>query len=183
MAQPLIHINDQLGLYPPESVHPPDLYEILTTQKAYLQQWLPWVNKLTTLEEVRDFLRDASRFNTGKQRFNTFIFCKDTLLGSIGLLVINRKHHIAEIGYWLRQDYQSKGIITKSCRHLMAYAFQQLQLNRLEIKVQSTNTRSLIIPRRLGFVHEATLRSCYFRDNQYFDMELFSFLKSEWKGL
>jgi RimJ/RimL family protein N-acetyltransferase len=63
-----------------------------------------------------------------------------------------------EIGYWLRTDATGAGYATEAVKLLVRLAFDLLQAERIEIRCDARNARSAAVPRRLGFVHEATLR-------------------------
>jgi hypothetical protein len=52
---------------------------------------------------------------------------------------LNRK---TELGYWLGQSFQGKGLITKSCRVLIAHAFSELKLNRVDMHCAVENGKA-----------------------------------------
>lgn len=175
-----LKVSTDVELRLPHINYASDLFNIIDQQRTYLRKWLSWVDETQSPEQMQDFIRTSRLFNKGGQRFTTFIFENGTIVGSIGLVRIDKDHQLAEIGYWLRQDYQGKGIITKACKTLIDYVFRYFTLNRLEIKVAKPNHKSQAIPLRLGFRHEATLREALYMHDQFFDLELFSMLKSEW---
>lgn len=87
----------------------------------------------------------------------------------------------AEIGYWLSEKYQKKGIVTQSVSTLLDYAFSELGLNRVQIRCAVGNIPSKNIPRRLGFLFEGIERDGeLLSDNQFTDIEVYSILKREW---
>ncbi len=181
MQQLLIKIDEHLELRGADPAFAEALYRTLQTQRAYLQPWLPWLEQARSVTHVRRLLHDFAAFNEGGQRLTTFISLEGKLVGSIGLIRIYRHHRRAEIGYWLQQEYQGRGIITRSCRALIKHSFLKLQLNRLEMHVPTQNVRSLNVPTRLGFRHEGTLRQYALLNNVFQDMEAFALLRKEWK--
>ncbi|MCY9002436.1 GNAT family N-acetyltransferase [Peribacillus frigoritolerans] len=72
----------------------------------------------------------------------------------IGLHFIDWKNKTKRIGYFLSEEVQGNGIITKSVSSLVNYLFKELDLNRTEIQVAGNNLQSISIPQRLGFVQE-----------------------------
>jgi ribosomal-protein-serine acetyltransferase len=174
-----IKIDNRITLRSPDPAYAEALMRIVTEQNTYLLPWLPWVKKTGNSKDLRRMLRNFEAFNQGGQQFTTFIFFDHLLAGSIGLMRIDRTHRRGEIGYWLRQELQGRGIITRCCRWLIPYAFDQLLLHRLEIRVPSHNERSLAIPQRLGFRHEGTLRQYLQLDGRFHDMEVFGLLKED----
>lgn len=69
----------------------------------------------------------------------------------MGFNKINRNNGSAEIGYWLSEDYQGKGIMTECVRTLADFGFESLKLSKIEIRCRAENARSVNIPKRLGF--------------------------------
>jgi RimJ/RimL family protein N-acetyltransferase len=102
------------------------------------------------------------------------------LLGATGLHRIDWAIPAMEIGYWLRPDAAGAGYATEAVQLLVRLAFGQLQAERVEIRCDALNLRSAAIPRRLGFVHEATLR-CARRnaDNALADTLVFALTRAD----
>jgi ribosomal-protein-serine acetyltransferase len=75
---------------------------------------------------------------------------------------------------------EGKGIISAACRVLIGYAFDELHLNRAEIRCATSNLRSAAIPERLGFRKEGVLRQSEFRDGQLHDFSIYGLLAEEW---
>jgi RimJ/RimL family protein N-acetyltransferase len=63
-----------------------------------------------------------------------------------------------EIGYFVRASRARQGIATESSAALTRVAFEVCEADRVEIRIEPTNTASLGVPRKLGFPEEATLR-------------------------
>jgi len=87
-----------------------------------------------------------------------------------------------EIGYWLSESFQGKGLMTDAARAVVAYLFDELDLNRVEIHCAAGNVKSAAIPRRLGFTLEGTSREGQLLNGRYQDILRFSMLKREWKA-
>ncbi len=83
----------------------------------------------------------------------------DRLLGATGLHRIDWSVPAMEIGYWLRPDAQGSGFATDAARLMTTFAFRHAHAERVEIRCDAANHRSAAVPRRLGYVHEATLRA------------------------
>jgi ribosomal-protein-serine acetyltransferase len=85
-----------------------------------------------------------------------------------------------ELGYWIAQNEEGKGTISKACKLLIDYAFAELDLNRIEIRCSVENTRSAAIPERLGFTLEGVLRQSHMRNGRLHDFSIYGLLRSEW---
>lgn len=168
--------------------HSEALFAVVDQNRQHLQTWLPWVGSSQSPEDTRKFIESSLHRLAEARGIVCGIWFHDTVIGSIDL-DINKMNHWGEIGYWLSANHQGKGVITKSCRCMMAYAFEELKLNRLVIRAAVGNHRSRAIAERLGFVQEGIARqSVWMRDrlelgraNRYLDLVTYSLLADEWK--
>jgi RimJ/RimL family protein N-acetyltransferase len=84
---------------------------------------------------------------------------KDTkLIGGTGLHPRIGDEEL-EIGYWIHKDYLNQGLTTEATAALIKVAFELIHVHRIEIHCDPANLASAAIPRKLGFVHEGTLRA------------------------
>ena len=126
-----------------------------------LQVWMPWAQKMPTLEESEERIRRARCDFLARKDLWLLLFLKDTntLVGGSGLHRINWEVPKFEIGYWCRKRFHGQGYITESTEAITTFAFEALEAKRVEIRCDSTNVRSIKIPERLGFELEGTLRN------------------------
>jgi RimJ/RimL family protein N-acetyltransferase len=82
---------------------------------------------------------------------------EELVLGGTGLHTREGLDGI-EIGYWIRESHIGRGLATEISAGLTRVAFEVCGVDRVVIRVDPTNVRSAAIPRKLGFVEEATLR-------------------------
>ncbi|MFK8100972.1 MAG: GNAT family N-acetyltransferase [Saprospiraceae bacterium] len=183
MKKSFLRVSDEITLHPPYQAYAKSIFAMVNAQRSYLGQWLPWVHDTLTVTNTEDFLKLAFRLNQGQQQLNSIIFYKEALAGSISLIKVDQEHKMAEMGYWLSQDLQGKGIITKAAKAMITHSFAVRQLNRIEIRVAKDNFKSKAIPQRLGFQLEGTLRECYRMDDGFVDLEVYGLLRKEWVGV
>jgi ribosomal-protein-serine acetyltransferase len=69
--------------------------------------------------------------------------------------------------------------MTKCTQYLINYCFEELNLNRVEIRTAVNNVKSQNIPKKLGFQQEGMIRQAEKLNGQYSDSYVFSLLKSE----
>lgn len=157
-----------------------ELFALVDRNREHLRHWLPWVDGTTTVEDSRQFrLQGLERFAENGS-FDAGIWHKGKLAGVIGLHRIAWAERKSSIGYWLGEEFQGKGLMTMACRAILQYAFEELELNRIEIKVATGNARSGAIPERLGFTHEGVLRDDGWLYDHHVDHDVFSLLRREW---
>ncbi len=174
-------IGQGIALVAPETVHAKPLFDLIQEQRSYLSNWISWIHTTQSVEDVRQFIRESRAFNEGGQRLTAFVRYHEQIVGSVGFVQLNMRHKKGELGYWLSQKLQGKGIVTLSCFKLIDFAFQQLYLNRIEIRILLNNKRSRGVPLRLGFQHEGRLRQAIWLNDQYHDMDIYSMLAPQWE--
>jgi RimJ/RimL family protein N-acetyltransferase len=138
----------------------PLLKEAVDSSLEHLRDWMQWALRAPlTLEENIQLLKQfRSAFDAGED-FTCGIFSADEqeLLGGTGLMPRTGPGGL-EIGYWVRASATRQGIVTESTAALTRVGFEVCCADRIEIRVDPDNEASLGVPRKLGFVHEATLR-------------------------
>lgn len=160
-----------------------NLFNFVDKNRDHLKKWLNWVNFIQTVEHEKKYLENLSQDTRKAVSIDLGIWYEDEIIGSIGLINIDRMNKTAMLGYCLDADYQHMGIVSDCCRKLLIYAFKELGLHRIEIKIAQNNLRSKAVARRLGFKLEGTLRQAYYLQNTFIDCDLFSLLKPEFQAM
>lgn len=80
----------------------------------------------------------------------------------------------AVIGYWLGEPLWGRGITTEAVRRITAYAFEQLDMARVEAEVFEWNSASCRVLEKAGFVREARLRKAIIKNGQLIDAFLYA---------
>jgi RimJ/RimL family protein N-acetyltransferase len=138
----------------------PLLKEAIDSSLEHLQPWMPWaLDEPQTLEqkiELVELFRSA--FDSG-ENFTYGIFDADEteLVGGTGLHPRVGPGGL-EIGYWIRASATRRGLVTESSAALTRVGFEVCGADRIEIRIEPGNEASFGIPRKLGFIEEATLR-------------------------
>jgi len=77
--------------------------------------------------------------------------------GGCGINHINAQDRVANLGYWIRTSCTGQGIATSAVKLLVAWAFANTGLNRIEIVVAVDNHRSQRVAERVGAHQDAIL--------------------------
>lgn len=158
----------------------PRIFQLTDRDRAYLREWLPWVDRTRTVADSEGFVqRSLDQMRRG-EGFHASIECRGELAGIIGHVYLDPRDRRAEIGYWLGHEFRGRGIMTRCCRTMVDYAFRSLSLNRIEIRVDVDNRKSRAIPERLGFVPEAVLRESVQDYGRFRDIVMYAKLRREW---
>ncbi|MNR09427.1 putative ribosomal N-acetyltransferase YdaF [compost metagenome] len=111
---------------------------------------------------------------------NTVILFRGEIVGVAGFNSINWSNKTAYIGYWLGEEFQGNGIMTRVAKALSEYAFSELNLNKVEIRAAVENKKSRSIPERLSFVNEGCIRQAEWLYDHYVDHIVYGILVEEW---
>jgi len=179
----LLKVDNTISLQLVNLAHSESLFEIANSNRLQLREWLPWIDNMQHIDFIRNFINGSQQRNNDKIEFAYVILFNQTVAGRIGIYKIDHQNKIAEIGYWLGEKFQRKGIVIKSCKVLLNYCFNELDLNRIEIKCGTENYKSQRIPEQLNFKKEGIIRKGEFlsNKNKFIDLAIYSLLKEEWK--
>jgi RimJ/RimL family protein N-acetyltransferase len=126
----------------------------------HLRPWMPWAeSEPQTLEEKTDLVKSfRSEFDRG-ENFVMGIFSADEseALGGTGLHPRQGPGGL-EIGYFIRASATRQGYVSESSAALTRVGFEICGAEYIEIRIDPENEASLGVPRKLGYVEEATLR-------------------------
>lgn len=174
-------IDEELSLKLLEEKDAERVFELTDGSRAYLKEWLPWLDFTKTVEDSRDFIRTSRKNYAENKTLNTGIVYKGEIVGLAGFNELAWANKTAKIGYWLGQDYQGHGIMTRVAEALTEISFGPLGMNRTEIRVATGNSKSRGIPERLGYTEEGTLRQVEWLYDHFVDHIVYAMLASEWK--
>jgi len=172
-------IDERTVLRTPREDDAPALFKAVDSGREYLRRWLPWVDATTTAEYTRNFLRGAIAGAIERKSLILVIEHDGEPCGTAGFNWIDPVNGGCEIGYWLREDRQGRGIMTACCRALVRHAFDDLGLNQVRIGVAVENARSRRIPERLGFHLDGVIREAEKLPSGHVDQALYTFLRRD----
>ena len=102
-------------------------------------------------------------------------------VGSIGVFVQTNVHRRnAEMGYWLSEEYWSRGIMTEAIRKMCEYAFRTFDIDRIFARPFGINKASQKVLEKAGFIFEARFEHTVIKDGQRMD-ELYYAIRREKK--
>lgn len=162
--------------------HAERLHELVKANRHYLRQWLPWVDYMRSVEDFRAYIYNSKQRMAAKMELGFVILVQHNLAGRLGLYHIDQHNKCASIGYWLDQQHQGRGILTRCVQELLKYSFTVLGLNRIEIRCGTANVKSQAIPERLHFKKEGAIRQAEFVNNQFIDLYIYSLLREDWQS-
>ena len=106
----------------------------------------------------------------------------NVLIGVAEIEDINWHHGNAWISISLGKAFWNQGLGTEALRLLVCYAFQELNLHRLQLTVFEYNGRAQAVYRKVGFCVEGRMREWILRDGKRYDMLQMGLLANEWRA-
>lgn len=151
--------------------------------RAFLTPWEPvWpaddLTKLSFRRRIKRYQREI-RQGTG---YPFFVFSPDgdTLLGGLTLAHVQRGvTQSAVLGYWMGAPYAGKGFMSGAVRAVVAYAFETLQLNRVEAACLPHNKASIGLLEKVGFQREGYARKYLCIDGRWQDHLLYGLVRDD----
>lgn len=156
----------------------PVIFETINRDREYLKQWLPFVNYTCSAADTRKFLQAVSAENNKRETVYS-IWYNEEFAGLIGFKDTDWDNRKTEIGYWLAENMQHKGIMTACVKQLISYAFNRLKMFRIQIKVAEGNHRSEAIPKKLNFTFEGIERGGERDGNTMRNLRIYSFIATD----
>lgn len=102
-----------------------------------------------------------------------------TFYGAIGFNNLDNSNKKAELGFWLLPKYWKKGILSECMPLVYNYAFQVLDLHRIEAFVETENSNCKKLLKRLKFTYEGTMIDCELKNETFISLAIYSFFKKQ----
>lgn len=135
------------------------------------------------LETERTFIPKG--YASYKIAFQNFLIINketNSVIGRAGFHTWHTKHARAEIGYAISSDdNKRKGYMGEALKAIIAYGFNEMDLNRIEAYIGLNNIPSHKLVKALGFIQEGVAREHYCNNGRIEDSACYSLLKREYK--
>ncbi len=113
----------------------------------------------------------------------TFKIIKDDeIAGQIKLNRLRWFNRKAEISLAIKRKYQKNGIGSEALSMILNYAFNKMNLHRVEAEVIENNKPSLSLVKKFHFVEEGRLREAKYSNGKYWDILRYGLLKEEYRA-
>lgn len=103
------------------------------------------------------------------------------VVGGVGASSINVVHRRADLGIYLSESCQGRGIGSALERQFLTKAFDEFGIEKLNCEVISFNERALRLYKKCGFRQEGVRRDHVIRDGKKYDAILLGITKGEWR--
>ena len=154
-------------------------------QQKDLVQYSP--SLIETPEELKDYVQTAVNHYYHKTAIPFIIFDKEknAYAGCTRFMNIKWEHKVLEIGAtWIGREFQGTGLNTNMKFLMLQYAFEILNFEKVEFRIDERNIRSRKAVEKLGATLEGILRrNVYLKNGFKRNTCCYGILKEEWEGI
>jgi ribosomal-protein-serine acetyltransferase len=165
-----------------ERHHAGAIFRLVDANRDHLRPWFFWVDETKNVSDSEQFVQKALEGFARGTEIHLGIWVAGEMAGIVGAHTIDRIKCYAEIGYWLGESFQGRGIVTRAVRALIDDLLGERGLNRVEIRCAASNRRSQGVAERLGFRREGRLKKATLVRGEFEDLLIFGMLAEEWRS-
>lgn len=179
LPTPTLH-TARLGLRPFDDADADDLFA-LQSNAHVLRYWdaPPWSERQQAerfLTTCRQMAEDGSGARLAVDRATD-----GTFIGWCSLARWNPDFRSASLGYCFQEAVWGQGYATEAAGALLDWAFDTLDLNRVQAQADTRNMASARVLEKLGFLREGTLREDCVVNGEVSDSWVYGLLRREWR--
>lgn len=150
-----------------------------------LVQYSP--SRIETSEDLKNYVQTAVDHYYHKTAIPFIVYdkSKQAYAGCTRFMNINWDHKVLEIGStWIGREFQGSGLNTHMKFLMLQYAFETLNFEKVEFRIDERNVRSRKAVEKLGATLEGVLRkNVYLNDGFKRNTCCYGMLKEEWKEI
>lgn len=133
----------------------------------------PWITPPTSTQGFSQYL--ARTRTSDHEGFVLARYLDDRIVGVINLNNVVRGSFLsASLGYYVGAPFLGEGYMVEGLELVKSYAFQTMNLHRLEANIQPDNARSIALVRRCGFCFEGLAPAFLYINGEWRDHERWS---------
>lgn len=172
-------INERLELLLLQKEHAGELFALIDKNRDHLKEWMNWVDSVQSVQDTAANIERALEQAAAGGGFRAGIRFEGDLVGVINYHEVDWGNKKTSLGYWLGKEYEGKGIMTEAVAAFTNYAFDRMDLHRVEIRCAEKNKKSRVVPEKLGFQIEGTLKESERLAGGYVNQVVYGMVKTE----
>ncbi|XMB87251.1 GNAT family N-acetyltransferase [Mycoplasmatota bacterium WC44] len=130
-------------------------------------------------DNIHDSKEKLEKMITNQEVWGIYHKADKKIIGSIGLHKRSKRNK-KELGFVLSKAYWGQGIMPEAGKRVIKYAFEEENINKIEINHFDFNNQSKSVIKKLGFTYEGTKRQDCEYKGKLVDSIGYSLLKSEY---
>lgn len=130
-------------------------------------------------DQIKYTTKWYEKINSHDDRLDLAIEYKGKLAGEVVLNEYDEDLKTCNFRILIGKEYRDKGLGSDAIKTFLDYAFNSLDLHRIELEVIAFNPRARHVYEKCGFVYEGTKRKAHRFDDEWIDINLMSILKED----
>lgn len=118
-----------------------------------------------SIQDEIEYLSSAISKQEDGILYSYAIIVDDEVVGGVSLKIDVHRKHIGEIGYFVCQEHQNKGIATQAVKLVERAGFEEFDIKRMQILIMDGNGASEMVAMKCGYYQETHLRG-YLKNRQ-----------------
>lgn len=161
MDFPIFFYTERLLIRMPQPGDGKSVCEAVNASIEELKPWMKWAQYEHSQYDSELNIREAYIKFLQRENLRLLVYLKDSgqFIASSSLHNIDWEVRKFEIGYWIDTRFGGNGYMTEAVQGISAFAFNQLDARRIEIRCDTKNSKSKLIPERLGFDLEGVIKN------------------------
>ncbi|MDA3802748.1 MAG: GNAT family protein [Patescibacteria group bacterium] len=156
-------------------------FKVVDSNRQHLRPWMSWEKDVRSLEDALRYFFEKEKKTNNCEVVEYGIYCQDNYIGSISIFDIDLENKSGEVGYWLSANEAGKGYMTEALTIIEKEAFDNWQLNRIQLTCDPENKASVKVAKKCNYVLEGMKRQDFFCPyfKQFRDTLIFSKLRNK----
>jgi RimJ/RimL family protein N-acetyltransferase len=156
----------------------PSLYAMFSDSEA-MRYWstAPWTDRA----QAQALVADAMEGYASGSKLRMAIEVDGKLAGVANLYAFNQQNRRCDVGYMLDRAFWGKGYMREAVAALLDFAFEKLDLHRIEADIDPRNHASAKLLQSLHFIKEGHLRERWIVNGEICDSDIYGLLRGDWR--
>ncbi|MBI4306031.1 MAG: GNAT family N-acetyltransferase [Chloroflexi bacterium] len=181
MAPLTIRVDYEILLRRPTLDDAEQLFNMFDANREHLSRWDgPWLDKIKTVADQRRAIAEYLKPETEDVDLFMLIIYRGILAGTLSARGLGSADKNGYLGFGLSATAQGRGIMTRSLRAALDYAFRECGMKRMSIHAATGNLRSRAVASRLGFTFMGVDRRSLLVRGRYIDKAVYTMLAQDW---
>ncbi len=174
-------LSDTLLLRPLKSVDIVPFANAIKASHTQLSPWLDWCHEHFTYEDAQEWIHENQAAWQYKISYELGIFSRknDAFLGCVYLHHLDEQTHSAQLGYWIDSRHQHQGLAKQALKIAIDWAWQDLDLIRIEIVTHPENIASQKTAIACGAQYEGIARNKIYLRKTPIDGQVYALIPDE----
>ena len=155
----IIYQTDHLTIKPIDPNEYQEYYQLLQSNRTRLTRYFPvTIKKIKSPIHAQSHLKECIEKKDNAELYPFGIYHRQKLIGWISIKTIRWEQKECELGYYIGNEYEGKGIITTAIAQVTEFCFDALQMQKIFLRIGTDNHASQRVAEKNGFTQEKILK-------------------------